>query len=93
MRGTSAAGASATITFHGRSVAWVSPWSPVRGKAKVYLDGKLVSTVDLYRATLSQRRIAFAWNWTTAATHTLKIVNEATAGHRRIDVDTIVVLD
>ena len=93
MRGTSVAGASATITFHGRSVAWVAPWSPLRGRAKVYLDGKFITTVDLHRTTLSQRRIAFAWNWTTAATHTLRIVNEGTVGHPRIDVDTIVVLD
>ena len=93
MRGTSNKGAAATITFKGRSVAWIAPYSPLRGKASVYLDGKLVSHVDLHKAALSQRRIAFAWNWTTSGTHTLRIVNEATVGHPRIDVDGVVVLD
>ena len=93
LRATSRSGASASITFTGRSVAWVAPTSPIRGRARVYLDGKLISRVDLGATSLHQRRLVFAWNWTTRGTHTLRIVNEATGARPRIDVDAIVILD
>lgn len=92
-RATSRAGASATITFTGRSVAWVAPKSPIRGWAKVYLDGAYKGRVNLGATSLEQRRLVYAWNWTTRGTHTLRIVNEATSGRPRIDLDAIVVLD
>ena len=42
-----AKGASATMAFSGSSVAWIAPTSVKYGKAKVFIDGVLVSTVDL----------------------------------------------
>jgi beta-N-acetylhexosaminidase len=48
LRYSTAAGASATFTFTGSSVAWVAMRSPVRGSAKVYVDGLYRTTVNLY---------------------------------------------
>ena len=43
-------GQTATFRFTGSQVAWNGPNGPTRGKAKVYLDGQYVKTVDFYSA-------------------------------------------
>src|SRR4029079_15268095 len=58
-----APGASATFTFTGRSVAWVSFRSPVRGSAKVYIDGVYKATVNLYASTFSAPAVGYAARW------------------------------
>ena len=45
-------GQTATFRFIGSQVAWNAPKGPTRGKAKVYIDGQYVKTVDLLRASL-----------------------------------------
>jgi hypothetical protein len=57
----------------------------------VYVDGKLISTVNLYAATTTVRRVVFARTWTAVGTHTIKVVSLATGG-RRVDVDAFFVL-
>ena len=66
-------GASATLTFTGKGVAWYGPVGPTRGKARVYLDGRAVATIDLRRSDFDARRLLFARSF-TAGQHTLKIV-------------------
>jgi len=89
-RYTKAAGASATYTFTGSSAAWVSKKSSSRGSAQVYVDGVLVATINLYATTATNRAQVFAFNWGTNGTHTIRIVNLATSGHPRIDLDAMV---
>jgi hypothetical protein len=84
---STAAGAKATFTFNGRSVAVVSYKAPGRGKVKIYLDGKLKGTFSLANATAQARRLVYATT-TTAATHKLQLV--VVSG--RVDVDAFVVL-
>jgi flagellin-like hook-associated protein FlgL len=91
-RYTGGASASASLRFTGRSVGWVATLGPTRGYARVYIDGKLISTVNLHSATGIFRRVAFTKTWTVAGTHTIRIVNLATSGHPRADVDAIMVL-
>ena len=88
-RYTTTAGASATLQFTGRSVAWITPRSSGRGHARVYLDGELLGTVSTAAKTLESRDIAFAHNWPVSGTHTLKIV---AVGDHRIDIDAVAVL-
>ena len=80
-------GASATFAFTGSSVAWVSYAGPARGSAKVYVDGVYKATIDLYSATDSARRVAYAFTWGSNGHHTIKVVAVGTVGHPRIDVD------
>jgi hypothetical protein len=82
-----AAGASASYTFSGRNVAWVAPRGPDRGQAQVFIDGKLISTVDLYKASSQPRRVVFAKAWSAIGTHTIKVVVVGTAGRPRVDID------
>ncbi|HEX2627118.1 MAG TPA: hypothetical protein VHL56_09480, partial [Candidatus Limnocylindrales bacterium] len=92
LRYSTAAGASATFTFTGRSVAWVSFRSPVRGSAKVYIDGVYKATVNLYASTFSARDVVYAASWSVDGPHTLRIVNAGTAGHSRVDIDAFLTL-
>jgi len=85
-----AAGASASYTFTGSGVAWVAAVGPTRGSAMVYLDGTYRATVSLSAPTTALRRIAYAANWGSQGTHTIRIVVVGTAGHPRVDVDAFV---
>jgi hypothetical protein len=85
------AGASATFNFTGTDVAWVAQRGPKRGKAKVYLDGKL-TWVDLRANNLSERRIVFSATNLAAGPHKLKIVVRGTSGRPRVDIDGFLVL-
>ena len=56
-------GAAATYTFTGRAVAFVTTMAPSRGKARVYVDGALVATVDLYASAAAYRCLAWRQTW------------------------------
>jgi len=88
---TGAAGATATLQFHGTSVAWVGPTGPTRGKAQVYLDGRLVATVDLGGSAFHPRQVVFAASVPDGA-HTLVIRSLGTAGRSTVNVDSIYVI-
>ncbi len=87
-----AKGASATYTFTGRTVAWVATKGTGYGKAKVYLDGRYATTVNLNASSTQWRRIVFTKTWSTAGKHTLRVVNLGTTSHPRASLDAIVVL-
>ena len=82
--------ASVSHAFTGRSIAWVAYRGPNRGRASVYIDGAYVKTVDLRASSYRARQVVFAASWPTAGAHTIKIVNQATAGRPRIDLDAFV---
>ena len=87
----STAGASATFTYSGNVVGWVTETGPTRGSAKIYQDGVLKTTISTYSATNSGAKVMWA-NWFAAkGTHTIKIVVVGTAGHPRVDIDGFLV--
>ena len=72
-RSASVAGRSVSFRVTGTSVAWVGAVGPDRGRAKVYVDGHLRATVDLYASSKSLARVV----WTSdlgPGSHTVKIV-------------------
>ena len=91
LHSTSSAGASASITFTGRGIAWVAPEGRSRGKATVYLDGRKVATVNLSDPA-SSRVLVYAKTFGSSGKHTLRIVANGTAGTPRIDVDAFVIV-
>ncbi|HEY3190770.1 MAG TPA: SH3 domain-containing protein, partial [Solirubrobacteraceae bacterium] len=91
-RNAVAPGASATYTFTGRGIAWVTTLGPDRGVARLYLDGTLVATVDTYASTFAFRTVAWARTWAWSGTHTLKLVVAGTTGHARVDLDAFEIL-
>lgn len=91
-RSTTASGATASIVFTARSFAWVGATGPTRGRAQVFVDGVLVSTVDLYAATNHSRRIVFARSWSSSGHHRVVIRTSSTNGRHLVDVDGFVTL-
>ena len=90
-RSSSTRGSTASYTFTGRSIAWVGLKSSNRGKAQIYVNGVLKSTIDLYSATTLKQRIVWSANYATSATRTLTIKVLGTTGRPRVDIDGFIV--
>jgi hypothetical protein len=82
-------GATATFTFTGRTVAWVGPLGPTRGRARVLVDGVAVGTVDLRRSSFRARATIFRKTWPSASAHTVTI--QVIGGGRPVAIDEFVV--
>ncbi|HEY4189996.1 MAG TPA: hypothetical protein VGM28_06225, partial [Candidatus Limnocylindrales bacterium] len=87
-RATSSA-ARVSYRFTGRELTWVAAKGRTRGKARVYVDGVLVSTLDLHAGSTAYRRVVFRKAWTASGTHTITI---RPVGNGRVDVDGFEVL-
>jgi hypothetical protein len=73
-----------------RRVALIMAKGPARGRAAIYWDGRLVKTVDTYARANSNRVVMWDVEVRGSARHTVRVVNLATAGRPRIDVDAYV---
>jgi alpha-tubulin suppressor-like RCC1 family protein len=84
--------ASASFGFRGRYVAWVGTKGPGYGSAAVYVDGVYWTTINCHGGSSVKRRVLFRYATAlpTNYGHTIQIVNLATAGHPRIDIDGFV---
>jgi hypothetical protein len=89
LRYATAAGASASLTTSARGLAFVTTRGPNRGVVRIYVDGVLKATVDLFAPTYQYRYVAYAIGWGSLGTHTIRIVGEGTLGRPRIDLDAI----
>jgi serine protease len=92
VRYATAANAWAKLTTTARSIALVTTRAPRRGKVRIYLDGTRVKTIDLRRSSGQTRSVVWQRTWTTAATHTIRIVVVGTAGRPRVDLDAFAFL-
>ncbi|HET7170653.1 MAG TPA: hypothetical protein VFI18_03375 [Gaiellales bacterium] len=90
---SSTAGASARFTFTGRRVWWIAPMGVGGGKARVFVDGQLRTTVDLglLPGSFTRRQTAYQQSFAAVGTHTLRIVVAGTAGRPRVDIDAFAV--
>jgi hypothetical protein len=86
-----AAGASAKFSFTGRNVALTSPMFSTAGRAKIYVDGTYLKTIDLYASSLVARVVVLPLSWSSSASHTLTVTVEGTSGRPRVDVDAFLV--
>lgn len=86
------AGAWVEYSFTGRGIAVVAPKSSGRGKAKVYIDGAYVKTVNAYRSSGQSKVVIFSKAWASSASHKIKLVVVGASGHPRFDIDAFVVL-
>lgn len=93
---TSKAGATSSLTFAGRGVAWIAPRAPNRGRAAVYIDGVRAATVDLYAASMQPRRVVFSREVSASVSHTIQVrvlgTRSAASSGVRVDLDAFVVL-
>jgi hypothetical protein len=82
------AGASASYSFKGRSIGWVTTQHTDGGVAQVYVDGVLAATVDTSAGATAERYVAFTRSWSSYASHTIRIV--VVSG--RVDLDAFALL-
>jgi hypothetical protein len=82
----------ATYTFTGRTIALVSTLGSTRGKARIYVNGVSVGTIDLRASATGYRVVAWQKTWPTSAKRVVKVVVLGTAGRPRVDVDAFVVI-
>jgi hypothetical protein len=87
-----AAGKTATFTFTGIQVAWMSTQGPTRGSATVKLDSGTASTINTDTTSPHTAEIVDVATAAANASHKLVITVLGTSGHPRIDVDAFVVL-
>jgi len=80
MRYSYTTGSALTAAFSGNGIVWVGKKGPSHGKADVYIDGKLIKTVDLYSASNAYGQTLFSSTSLTSGAHTLVI---KTLGQRR----------
>ncbi len=92
VRYSKTAGASASYTFTGRSIAFVTTKAASRGKVKIYVNGVYQTTVDLYRSSTQYRSVAWQKTFSTSASRTVKIVVVGTSARPRVDLDAFVVV-
>ena len=85
-------GASATLHFTGREVAWVASLAAGDGSARVLIDGHAAGTVHLRSATKIQRRVVFTRSWAQSGAHTIKIIALGTHAHPVISLDALLTL-
>jgi DNA-binding beta-propeller fold protein YncE len=76
-----------TYKFTGKSVALIGPKASSRSKAKIYINGNYVKTIDAFASTLKHRQVLFSKTWSSSGTRTITIENLGTAGRTRFDVD------
>jgi hypothetical protein len=83
-------GNSASYTFTGKRIGLVTVKGPDRGSVDIYIDGTLKkSALSLYSSSVGYRKMVYQQAWTTAGTHTIRIVK---AAGTRIDLDALVTL-
>ena len=66
-------GATATYRFEAKSISWIGPVGPTRGRARVSIDGKVVATINLRQSRFHPRETVFHRTWKTTGKHTLTI--------------------
>jgi hypothetical protein len=94
-KGGSSATAYVTFTFRGTGITWIGARSVGRGKAKVYIDGALMGTVDQFAGMTVYQAMVWRKTGMTLGTHTIKIMPTAThnpaSSSNNIDVDAFAV--
>jgi hypothetical protein len=71
-------------------VALVMETGPNRGAFELWIDGRLRAVVDTYAATTQHRTMVWTGQLRGTDAHTVELVNLATPGRPRIDLDAVV---
>jgi mannan endo-1,4-beta-mannosidase len=61
------------FTFTGSGVSWIGPKGPNQGRARVYLDGQYLRTIDNYSRAPMPRESLFTASFSDVTQHTLTI--------------------
>jgi hypothetical protein len=90
VRYTSTGKRSATYSFTGRAVAFITTISGSRGEVRIKVDGVQVARIDLGKTPTAYRRLAWATKFSSVHAHKVQIV--VIGGYGRVDIDAFAVL-
>jgi hypothetical protein len=85
-------GKTATLTFTGFQVAWMSTQGPTRGSATVKLDSGTAATINTNASSAHAAEVVDVVTAAANGSHKLVVNVLGTSGHPRIDVDGFIVL-
>jgi len=83
---------TATYSFTGSSIAFITTTAKTRGVVRVYIDGQSVGLLDLYSSTTAYRKAFYAKSWPTSGLHSIQIENWGGTGRNRVDIDAFAVI-
>ena len=83
--------ARATFTFTGTGVSWIGLRGPQAGRARVYLDGTRVATVDAYSPGEQLQAVLYSASDLTSGSHTIAV--EVTGRKHLLASDNFIVVD
>jgi hypothetical protein len=83
---------TATFSFSGAQVAWVSTQGATRGSATVSLDGGTAKTVNTHKNS-TKTAVIVSLRKVAQGNHTFVVKLLGTAGHPRVDVDAFLVMN
>ncbi|MGZ8661024.1 MAG: hypothetical protein ACXWYI_02990 [Actinomycetota bacterium] len=89
---TTRAKASATLRIDASAIALFARVGPDGGRIRVVIDGKAAGTFSQEAGARAFRTLTFRRSWRHVGTHTIRLVNLASAGHPGFSVDGIALL-
>ena len=89
--GSSKDGATLSFAFTGHAIALVGPRSLAHGKAKIYVDGVYMTTINMHTRTSTSRFVAFTRAFAAGGTHRIKVIVVGTNPARPFRLDAFVV--
>ncbi len=91
------AGSNVQYTFSGTGIKWYGVVSNAHGKADVYIDNVLDTTIDLYTTHWAANTIVYAKRGLASGSHTIKIVvrsdRNAASGNNYVEIDALEALE
>jgi hypothetical protein len=89
VRTTTERRAQLTFRFTGTGFQWMGPKGPTRGKARVYVNGRRVRTIDLYADRFMPRNILLQRTYKKPVPLEVVIIVAGTGGRPTVAVDGI----
>jgi hypothetical protein len=83
--------AAITMRFTGRGIALVGPRNPERGSARVYIDGRYITTISMKSASWTSRQVGFHYFFGGSGTHTITVRPTGTGRYPVFRLDAFVV--
>lgn len=62
-----------SFTFRGRGIEFITEFSNDEGEVNIYMDGKLMKTIDCKSPERIVQKVVYSQNWNDEATHTIKV--------------------
>ena len=88
---SSSARATLSMRFTGHGIALIGPKGPLRGGARIYIDGRHITTISMKSSSSISRMVAFHYYFGDGGTHTITVRPTGTGRYPVFRLDAFVV--